>query len=107
MSNSEKKDKRIEKKDKFNIGGLIIKQIIATAICFAFVLGMQNCGHPIITSYADSLGHALRHNADWGKAVNSVTDWVKEQFNIFDTPSTEENGINQSYPTSAQEITFR
>ncbi|MBQ3573227.1 MAG: hypothetical protein IJA16_01380 [Clostridia bacterium] len=102
-----KRDKKIQKKDKFDIGGLIIKQIIATAICFAFVLGMQNCGHPVISDYADSLGHALRYNADWENAANSVTNWVKEQFNTSDTPSSEEYNTNQSLPTSAQEIIFQ
>ncbi len=106
MQNPTKKDKKIQKKDKFDIGGLIIKQIIATAICFAFVLGMQNCGHPIISNYADSLGHALRYNTDWENAANSVTNWIKEQFNTSDKPSSEEYNSNQSPPASAQEITF-
>lgn len=107
MPNPTKRDKKIQKKDKFDIGGLIIKQIIATAICFAFVLGMQNCGHPVISNYADALGHALRYNADWENAANSVSNWVREQFNTPDTPPSEEDNTNQDPSPAAQGITFQ
>ena len=99
MSNPSKSNKKNQEKSAFSFGGLIIKQIIATAICFAFVLGMQNCGHPVISDYADSLGHALRYNIGWENAVNSVTKWVKEQFSNSNAPSSEEDSSNQSHPS--------
>ena len=104
MPNPTKKD---QKKKQFDLVGLIIKQIIATAICFAFVLGMQNCGHPVISNYAVSLGRALRYETDWKNVANSVTEWFKKQFGEFDTFQSEQENSGESQTPISQEITFQ
>lgn len=107
MTNSAKRDKKVQRKGRFDIGGLIIKQIIATAICFAFVLGMQNCQNSVISSYADALGRALKHNTDWKYSVDSVGKWIKEQFKISESAPADEQSNYQALPNSTQEITFQ
>lgn len=106
------KDNKVPDRKSKGLFSLLLRQIIATFICVAFILGMKYCGNDRISSYADSLGYAIRQNPDWNASAASILGWFEDKLPVlFDSPSTdnpvvENEDINSPKPV-ADEITFQ
>ena len=94
-------------KDKKNkpegVSSIFIKQIVASIICVAFVMGMKFCGNTRMANYTDSLGYAIRHDTDWSIIYTSVVSWVENKISPFFDFNKEDT---QEHYTDADEMTF-
>lgn len=86
------------KEDSSGIFGLALKQTAAAIVCFAVVLGMKNSHNAKLKNYAESLGRALRHDANWEETVKETISKIKEyalpEENEQNIPSEQDNGIS-------------
>lgn len=64
----------------WGIGSLLLRQVIAAAVCFAVVYGMQGSGNTYLNNYAASLGRALRYDANFEQVTRNAAEWIKERF---------------------------
>ena len=76
------KETRKEKTKPSGLIWYIARQVISAAIIFALIYGMHCSENPTFRNCADSIGRALRHNAD----INGIATRIKETF-IPTTPA--------------------
>lgn len=84
------KETRKVNKTSSKLGSMLVKQIIAAAVCFAVIYGMHGSDNTYLNNYANSIGRALRYDADFAQSAKSVANWVKEQLSPEQTPSDTE-----------------
>lgn len=104
MSSITKKEKS---KPRNSLFALIAKQIISASICFAFVLGMQNCGNTRLLSYAHSLGLALRYDTDLKAVSEDISSWFKSTLPISSHGDDSNDTDNQILLPITDDITFQ
>lgn len=56
---------------------LFLKQIAASILCTAFILGMNNCDNVSLNQYATAFSNAIRHNFDFKQTATQVVNWIK------------------------------
>ncbi len=105
MSAKQTKDKANRGKLTEGLFRLFIKQTVAVFICIAFILGMKHCGSPILSSYADSLGYAIRQKPDFKALSVPVVSWLEEKLPcFFASPDDKDTNTPKEF---GDEITFQ
>lgn len=60
-----------------NFPKLFLKQITASILCTAFILGMNSCDNVNLNQYATAFGNAIRYNFDFKQTAKEVANWIK------------------------------
>ncbi len=105
MSVKQTKDRANQSKLTEGLFRLFIKQTVAVFICTAFILGMKHCGDPTLSSYADSLGYAIRQKTDFEALSAPIISWLEENLPcFFASPDDKDTNTPKEF---GDEITFQ
>ncbi len=99
MAKETAREKTSKKSGTGRITSLLIKQVIAAAICFTVMYGMSESNNTYLKNYASSLGRALRYDAKWEETTKTAAVWLKNR--IFKAVEEEEE---QNLPSG---VTFQ
>ena len=87
-------DTRTEKKKRPGFRYNLARQVISATVLFAIIYGMHCSDNPILKNYADSIGRAIRYDADIRGSIDKISSRIKESFSIDSPAETPPEGIS-------------
>ena len=87
-------DTQKEKKKMTGFWYNLARQVISAAIIFAIIYGMHCSENPKIRNYADSIGRAIRHDADIRGSISNISTRIKDTFSVDSPAENPPEGIS-------------